>query len=388
VVQQVLQQAPIVLVPVVVAAASANLTTSVAVARLHPQPVDQQGPLPVVQGSPALQQAPRLVLVPVVAASSNLTGTTSAVTRLPPQQVDQQGPLRVVQQQAQLALGHEENHLPPVVAACAIATSTSSVVASLLPQQVDQQQAPAATTKSSVGTTTPRTKLNRHGKEAKAIMKYTKGSNSINKALRDGPVDASTEKSIEIMIRSLDMLPPFVGTVYRGTNLPESVVDHIKTFKTFSDKAFLSTSKRHFDDFFKFKCETCLFTITSRTGRDISEYASGMFKGDKGEAEVRFKPYTQFRVTSVEERRRRETVKYTISPWRKLSTLTTSTTPPTKTWKRTRSRHAALSKRFKTSTNGQVLHYHVLEGNIIMANTIDLLYETVMYVGSEDPYSV
>lgn len=77
----------------------------------------------------------------------------------------------------------------------------------------------------------------------RGIWDYTtdNGYDTMNNAMRgDGPIDPAVQNRIDATNRGLDQLPNYEGTTYRGTNLPDSVVDQIKCGGKYSDRAFSS----------------------------------------------------------------------------------------------------------------------------------------------------
>lgn len=128
--------------------------------------------------------------------------------------------------------------------------------------------------------------------EASAINYYTRmGYGDINKALRTGdeallnklqPVIEAASSGLTKMVNNA-----FVGTVYRGAQLPAAVSDVYQVGAKVTEKAFTSTSRSFAG---KFTGNT-MFVIKSKTGRmvhEFSEFAS--------EQEVLFPPGTVFKV--------------------------------------------------------------------------------------------
>ena len=72
------------------------------------------------------------------------------------------------------------------------------------------------------------------------------------------------------------------------STLPDSVLQNLEPGKTFIDRAFMSTSKT---DPFAGKFQ---FEIHSKSGRDI-----GSLSEHPNEAEVIFRPGTEFRIDSI-----------------------------------------------------------------------------------------
>jgi hypothetical protein len=92
--------------------------------------------------------------------------------------------------------------------------------------------------------------------------------------------------------RGLDRLPPYEGTTFRGTNLPDSILDNIEQGGRYSDPAFSSTSES-IDVAQNFRSDgNALFHIDGTAGRDIQHIS--IF--DKTEAEVLFDKGHEFTV--------------------------------------------------------------------------------------------
>lgn len=107
----------------------------------------------------------------------------------------------------------------------------------------------------------------------------------------------SVRPLVNLTTDALDKLPPYEGTVYRATVLPENVLDEHKPGEEVSYKAFTSTSKYQGwkQDGFG-KANTFLTIESSDKGKDISwlsEYTE--------EDEVLFPPDTSFTVLSHEK---------------------------------------------------------------------------------------
>jgi len=139
--------------------------------------------------------------------------------------------------------------------------------------------------------------------ELVAIRGYTsdvpKGSSQvpdyrqINQALRQqDPAELTRlEPYIKCASSGLNQLPQYIGTVYRGTTLPEAVVATYSQGITVTERAFTSSSVVLLGEF---KGNTT-FIILSRRGREISKLS--VFPS---EGEVLFVPGTRFRVLTVE----------------------------------------------------------------------------------------
>ena len=133
---------------------------------------------------------------------------------------------------------------------------------------------------------------------AKGLWDYTTndGYETMNGALRSpatfAPDDlAIAQERIAMVDRGLAELPAQPGTTFRGTNLPESVLDDYRVGNVVSDNAYWSTST-DVAEAQRFRGSgNALFEIEGQTGRDIarlSEYPT--------ESEVLFGHGTRFEV--------------------------------------------------------------------------------------------
>ena len=122
-----------------------------------------------------------------------------------------------------------------------------------------------------------------------ALRDYTgEGYRELNSSLRGGSVHPDVQVRVDAVNDALEKLPPYVGEVSRGVDLPESIAVDIKRGGVFEDQGFLSTS---FEEPFSGDFH---FTIQSRTGRDIAAHSAYEI-----EAEVLFRPGTRFAITDV-----------------------------------------------------------------------------------------
>lgn len=123
-----------------------------------------------------------------------------------------------------------------------------------------------------------------------ALLDYTgPGFREINPALRSGSVDDAMQARVDAISSALDKLPPYEGTVYRGTDLPPEVLADYQPGQVVSDSAFTSTSATQ-NQAFNGPVE---FEIVSYTGREIRMYAHPDYAHQD---EVLFPPGTQFAV--------------------------------------------------------------------------------------------
>jgi len=140
--------------------------------------------------------------------------------------------------------------------------------------------------------------------ERRAVRHYTASGHSvINGSLR-GVVRLSKKGvrkisgQVDGILGAMSKTPSkvFKGTVYRGTQL-ESVT--LIPGTTFSDKGFLSTTtdiSKTLKFMGKYDSSCFLFTIESKTGWSI-----GKLSTQPAEAEILFRPNTQFFIKSVEQ---------------------------------------------------------------------------------------
>ncbi|WP_069161950.1 ADP-ribosyltransferase [Nocardia altamirensis] len=131
-------------------------------------------------------------------------------------------------------------------------------------------------------------------KDLDALADYTgPGYWDLNQALRNGTLDASQEARVRAIEEALSKLPNHNGTVYRGTDLPASVLDDYKPGEMVTEHAFTSTSSSPSTAF----PGNTQFTIISKTGKDVSQYSSTEAAGIV-ESEVLFPPGVRFQVVS------------------------------------------------------------------------------------------
>jgi hypothetical protein len=141
--------------------------------------------------------------------------------------------------------------------------------------------------------------------EIMAIYGYTtEDYNTINPILRDiqpARFDAAAwskaktdfEQYTKSLTIGLKKLPAYTGFVFRGGNLPESVIATMRKDKIFTDKAFVSTSFSH-----GFAGEhQILIEAKGKNGKDVSSFS--IFK--EAEGEVLFLPGTKFAVKEIIE---------------------------------------------------------------------------------------
>jgi uncharacterized protein YukE len=119
------------------------------------------------------------------------------------------------------------------------------------------------------------------------------GYRDLNHALRSDAVDASQHARIEAIKTTLQKLPPYVGPVIRGTDLPPEVIARYRPGEVITEDAFLSTTRDPGVARSPTFAGNVEFRIVSNTGRDISPFS--LFPGEQ---EVLFPPGTDFLVMS------------------------------------------------------------------------------------------
>lgn len=118
---------------------------------------------------------------------------------------------------------------------------------------------------------------------------YTTGLfDKMNLALRTKMISKPLSYLVRRLDVTLDRMPLYKGIVYRGTDLPESIVRNLKVGNEFSDLGFMSTSRlTGFSGAYK-------FIIISKTGRTIEDISAS-----PDEYEVLFKRGTKFKITRL-----------------------------------------------------------------------------------------
>jgi hypothetical protein len=125
-----------------------------------------------------------------------------------------------------------------------------------------------------------------------ALNNYTGlGHEDLNDALRTNTVDASQHARVEALNRALEKLPPHIGTVVRGTDLPVDVFERYQPDAVVTEYAFISASKEPAVAQSSAFAGNVEFRILSRSGRDISSFS--LFPGEQ---EVLFPNGMQFYV--------------------------------------------------------------------------------------------
>lgn len=133
--------------------------------------------------------------------------------------------------------------------------------------------------------------------EIHGVWDYTtdKGYGDMNGALRStDPTPPEVQARIDNAVAGLDRLPTHEGTTYRGTNLPDSVVDEIARTGTYSDKAFSSSSMNESTarDFIRpYGDNPTYMKIDGHSSSDVRPFSAA-----QREAEFLFKPDTKFEV--------------------------------------------------------------------------------------------
>lgn len=104
-----------------------------------------------------------------------------------------------------------------------------------------------------------------------ALAHYTgPGYQELNLALREGALDAPQQARVDALNKALEKLPPYEGTVVRGTNLPADVLEQYRPGDVITEPAFTSTSMDHTVAQSPTFAGNTEFRIWSTTGRDVS----------------------------------------------------------------------------------------------------------------------
>ncbi len=125
-----------------------------------------------------------------------------------------------------------------------------------------------------------------------AVADYTKyGYSELNDALRTKTVDASQQARVDALNQALQKMPPHIGPVVRGTDLPADLLAKYQPDRVITERAFLSTSMEPTVAQSSAFAGNVELRILSKTGRDIS--AASVFPS---EHEVLFPSGRQFYV--------------------------------------------------------------------------------------------
>lgn len=135
--------------------------------------------------------------------------------------------------------------------------------------------------------------------QAISIYAYTlgpyRGGQSVfsatNSALRFGLALNEMAPYINVLLQAMRKMPHHVGVVTRRADLPQAMIETAQTSAVFSDRGFLSCSRKDDLNFGK-----DMLVIRSTCGRDISSLSAY-----PAEDEVAFLPGTQFEVTALEK---------------------------------------------------------------------------------------
>ncbi|MGH3088703.1 MAG: putative T7SS-secreted protein [Rubrobacteraceae bacterium] len=133
--------------------------------------------------------------------------------------------------------------------------------------------------------------------EIHGVWDYTtnKGYTDMNGSLRStDPTPPDVQARIDNAVAGLDKLPRHEGVTYRGTNLPDFVVDEIARTGQYSDHAFSSssTSEKVARDFInEFDQNPTYMKVDGHSSTDVQPFAA-----KQNEAEYLFKPDAKFDV--------------------------------------------------------------------------------------------
>jgi hypothetical protein len=126
----------------------------------------------------------------------------------------------------------------------------------------------------------------------KALSQYTgMGYAELNEALRSEVLEASQAARVEALKAALSKLPPYEGSVVRGTNLPPEVLAQYRPGEYIVEKAFLSTTRDPLVARSSAFAGNVEFRIVSFTGRDVSAFS--MYPAEQ---EILFPANTRFLV--------------------------------------------------------------------------------------------
>ncbi|CAA0253158.1 hypothetical protein USCSP91_700001 [Tenacibaculum maritimum] len=151
--------------------------------------------------------------------------------------------------------------------------------------------------------------------ELTAIYHYTTDAyHDLNRALRGlDPMTDQLDAFNKALSNSMDKLPKYTNTTYRGSPVPESVLNNYKN--TFDNKtnviedAFTSTSKESnvavsfADDVIKDGDVRVFFTVEGKNGVDIEDISAygPSFDPSYSESEILFKSGLEFKVSNFED---------------------------------------------------------------------------------------
>jgi hypothetical protein len=151
--------------------------------------------------------------------------------------------------------------------------------------------------------------------EITALHHYTRHGDFyriLNRQLAQGQLDPFNQAFASLLRQALDKLPPYVGTVYRGTVLNSTLYEKLYAGKhTVTHQIFTSTSRSDkvaFDFVLTYDTVTInrvkiLFRIQSKNGKliaPVSEF-NGTFVGKIDQEEVLFGYNTSFSIDSITE---------------------------------------------------------------------------------------
>lgn len=133
------------------------------------------------------------------------------------------------------------------------------------------------------------------------IYKYSEdGYESLNESLR-GSKGKRKGEYCELLEQALNKLPNYQGLVYRGAKLTKKEIkvyqDGLTNGNAITEHAFISTSRSQLIAGAWIK--NCLFTIYSKSGKQIENIAYFGIDSAQNEKEILFRPNTEFKVLEV-----------------------------------------------------------------------------------------
>lgn len=134
--------------------------------------------------------------------------------------------------------------------------------------------------------------------EGMAIFAYThRAYADLNEMLRanEGQPVPEAETFVGHLLNGLKKIPPYIGTVYRSTILPEEVLEKLRIGGTMEAKFFLSAIRKSLSEIQKSRPGRHEFEIISDTARLVEELSLYPKEG-----EVLFEPGASFEVVAMD----------------------------------------------------------------------------------------